>query len=117
MRAHVQAGGRDDDGCARGHFSKSLHICENLPPALHVVILVTCVLGGELPQLSSCKQNVYITWWVGQGGAMVAGTCGMAWVCSPCQSRVVVRRTAVQHTFFVFWSQSGFLDVLDFQLQ
>ena len=56
-------------------LSKSLHICENLPPALHVVISVTCVLGGELPQLSSCKQNMYITWWVGPGGAMVAGTC------------------------------------------
>ena len=29
-----------------------------------------------MPQLSSCKQNMYITWWVGPGGAMVAGTCG-----------------------------------------
>ena len=34
------------------------------------------MLGGELPQLSSCIQNMYITWWVGPGGAMVAGTCG-----------------------------------------
>ena len=57
-------------------LSKPLHICENLPPALHFVSLVMCVLGGELPQLSSCKQNMYITWWVGPGGAMVAGTCG-----------------------------------------
>ena len=56
-------------------LSKSLHICENLPPALHVVISVTCVLGGEPPQLSSCKQNMHSTWWVGSGGALVAGTC------------------------------------------
>ena len=58
-------------------LSKSLHICENLPPALHVVISVTCVLGGEPPQLSSCKQNMHSTWWVGSGGALVAGTCVM----------------------------------------
>ena len=49
-------------------LSKPLHICENLPPALHLVSLVMCVLGGELPQLSSCKQNMYITWWVGPNG-------------------------------------------------
>ena len=33
-----------------------------------------CVLGGKTPQLSSCKQNMHTTWWVGPGGTMVAGT-------------------------------------------
>ena len=59
-------------------LSKPLHVCENLPPALHVESSVMCVLGGESPQLSSCQQNMHTTWWVGPGGAMVAGTCGSA---------------------------------------
>ena len=71
-------------------LSKPLHICENLPPALHLVSLVRCVPGGELPQLSSCQQN-HVHHMVGwAGGAMVAGTCAHpaisgAWVvcCEP----------------------------------
>ena len=55
-------------------LSNPLHICENLPPTLHGVISVY-VLGGEPPQPSSCKQNMHTTWWVGPGGALVAGTC------------------------------------------
>ena len=49
--------------CTWPFLSKPLHVCENLPPVLHVVSSVTCVLPGEPPQLRSCKQNMHTTWW------------------------------------------------------
>ena len=57
MRAYVQAGGRDDDGCARGHF-KPLHICEKLAILCYLVwtglqLRFASTLPGRLPMMSS----------------------------------------------------------------